>query len=119
MRRYSRKTLTTLFIVAAVLSVVQLIVMFALGAFNDMGASVTIPIIVLSLPLLPLTWCGIFLNWKKMLIGFIAPIPIISYLVETVKGYVYAVKGFVVLVKQKEALVIGDDDREMDNQDVG
>ncbi len=112
MKVYERKKLTTLFIVSAVLSVAQIIAMAILGggmsAFGD-SLGVALIILVCGLPLLPFVMMALLLNWKKILIGMIAPIPILSMMKQWyINGIIYAVKAFIVIVKKRDRLVICD-----------
>ena len=80
------------------------------GGFSDTSNApiVNVLIMALGLPLLVLELCGIFINWKKWLKGFIAPIPVLSAIIEGFKGIIYAAKGLVVIVKKQDALILGD-----------
>ena len=50
---------------------------------------------------------GLSFNFKKFLLGYIAPIPILSAVIENLKAYVYAIKGIMVIVKNGDCLTIG------------
>lgn len=53
-------------------------------------------------------WClGASFNFGKMMLGMIAPIPLLSYFIEACKAYVYGIKAIIVIVKKKDSLVIG------------
>lgn len=54
----------------------------------------------------PVEICGFIINWKKILKGLIAPIPIISYFIQFIIGTWYAIKGLIAIFKYTD-LVIG------------
>lgn len=58
---------------------------------------------------------GLSFNFKKFLLGYIAPIPIVSAVIENFKAYVYAIKGIIVIVKNREELTIGTPSDENDD----
>ena len=117
MKVYQRKTLITMFIVAGVFSVLQMLITLIGGIASADGYAGAVVTAVLSaliaLPLVPFTWVGLFLNWKAMLIGVIAPIPIVSSIIESFRGLVFAVKAFMVIVKKQDVLLVG-----IDNDDI-
>lgn len=118
MKVYKRKTLITMFIVSAVLSVIQVIAMMiingGLAAFGD-NLGVVLIILICGLALLPFVMMALLLNWKKILIGMIAPIPLLSSMKQWyINGIIYAVKSLVVIVKNKDRLVICDNRAEID-----
>lgn len=112
MKVYKRKTLTKMFIVSAVLALVCMIAMVILnGGLNGLGGSAGMALIILiiALPFIPFEVMGFLLNWKKILIGFVAPIPIISYLKQwMINGTICAVKALIVIIKKKDHLVVCD-----------
>lgn len=112
MKVYSRKKLQTMFIVSAVLDIIQIIaMMIMLGGLSAFGESVFVAFFVFvgGIVLLPLVYMSLLLNWKKILIGMIAPIPIISFMKQWyINGIVYAVKALIVIIKKKDRLVICD-----------
>ena len=72
-----------MFIVSGVLDVVQIIaMMIMLGGFSAFGESVAVALFVFvgGIVLLPFVYMSLLLNWKKILIGMIAPIPIVSFM---------------------------------------
>ena len=102
-----------MFIVSAVLSVIQIVVMMILGGggISAFGDSIFVALFVLigGIALLPFVWMSMLLNWKKILIGFIAPIPILSSMKQMYfNGIIYAVKALIVIIKKKDRLVICD-----------
>ena len=79
-------------------------------------AGVDIPVIVLLMcalaflvcvPVFAVWFLGISFNVKKVLIGFIAPIPILSYCIEMFKSLYYGIKALIVIVKKQDELTIG------------
>lgn len=107
--RIPRKKLNVYLIVALVLTVVQMIAMFIVndGAMGTGDIGSTLIMLLVSIVLLPFFYMGFFINWKKTLLGIIVPIPILSMLIEWFKGAFYGFKGFLVVVKKQDALIIG------------
>ena len=101
-----------MFIVSAVLDIVQIVaMMIMLGGFSAFGDNVFVALLVFvgGVVLLPLVYMSLLLNWKKILIGMIAPIPIISFMKQWyINGIIYAVKALIVVIKKKDRLVICD-----------
>ncbi|MBQ6119038.1 MAG: hypothetical protein IJK98_07375 [Clostridia bacterium] len=114
MRRIPRKTLLTIFIISCVLSVASLIVMFTVGSDGKDSVLYVILMVFFGIVVLPIGFTGFILNIKKILIGLIAPIPVLSYLIENVKGFVYGVKALICIIKREEELVIGSPDNDED-----
>ncbi|MBQ7004995.1 MAG: hypothetical protein IJN68_01035 [Clostridia bacterium] len=56
--------------------------------------------------LFPTSVMAMSFNFGNMLIGIIAPIPILSYFVEFFKAYYYVIKALIVILRQEEKLVI-------------
>lgn len=54
-----------------------------------------------------LNFFGLSFNFRKFLLGYIAPIPILSAVIENLKAYIYAVKGIMVIIKHEDCLTIG------------
>lgn len=107
MRKISRSTLLVEFIVSCVLGIISVIVIFFTGGLNSYVGGVGIFMVIFALIVLPFEFWGMILNWKKVLKGIIAPIPILSMVIESFKGMIYAVKGFLVIIKKEEYLAIG------------
>ncbi len=108
MRVFEYAKLKVIYIVCAVIAVVGYIpVMLFAGSSYDLG------FLVMATPLFLIAfYLGIIsfvLNFKKTLIGIIAPIPILSSMIESFRGVWYAIKGLICLFK-KQDLVIGSDD---------
>jgi|GEM_PF-3465887 len=110
MRRIPRKTVLTIFIISCVLSIASLIVMFTAGGRQGYNTLEVILFIFFGIVVLPIEFTGMILNIKKILIGIIAPIPIISYVIENVKGFIYGVKALICIVKRQDELIIGNQD---------
>lgn len=66
--------------------------------------------VVLGVVAFPFSVFSMSFNFGKMMLGLIAPIPLISYLIEIVKGWGYAIKALIVIFKNKEKLVIGSEE---------
>lgn len=66
------------------------------------------------LVLLPISIFGMSFNFGKIMLGIIAPIPVLSSVIESFKSIVYAIKGIIVLVKKQDCLVIGKETEETD-----
>lgn len=81
------KQIKTRGIISVVLAVVLLIGVIITGRESIQLSNMNNVVQVLASPLL-IAWqfFAILLNWKKMLKGFIAPIPVISYCIETIKA---------------------------------
>lgn len=106
MKRYTREKLIRIYIVSAVLGAIS----FFVGWFASIGAGYNVLQLLILVPFsiaaLPVSFCALRLNLKKILIGMIAPIPILSCFIEYTKGLVYAVKALICIFKHK-GLVIG------------
>lgn len=50
---------------------------------------------------------GLTFNFRKFILGIIAPIPVVSMVIEGLKAYYYAAKALIVIFKQKDELIIG------------
>ena len=113
MKVYKNSTLKKIWIVSAVLGVAGYIPVIIL----DGGESLYILMTPIMLPALII---GIgsfaFINWKKAIIGFIAPIPVISYIIEGFKGIFHAFRSLVALFKKKD-FVIGKPEQDISNDE--
>ncbi len=103
-------------IISAVIAVAMVIFMLlgpteTLGGKTIVNMMITCPIMFFGL-FISITEC-VFMNWKKMIIGIIAPIPMLSGMIECFKAAFYGLKGLVCLFKHQD-LAIGhaDDDGE-------
>jgi len=114
---YSRETLLKRFKICIVLGVIGAL---ALGAINIilpvMAGEFTFEVVlafvyifVLCVVIFPLQLVGYTINgtFKKMVIGIIAPIPVLSSCIEALKAFYYGIKAAMVVLKKEEALVIG------------
>lgn len=101
-----------MFIASIVLDVIQLVaMMIMLGGFSAFGDNVFVALFVFvgGIVALPFVYMALLLNWKKILIGMIAPIPILSSMKQCYfNGIIYAVKALIVIIKKKDRLVICD-----------
>ena len=55
----------------------------------------------------PIIFLGLSFNWKKFLLGYIAPIPILSAIIQYIKAIGYGIKAVVAILKKKDSVVIG------------
>lgn len=116
MKVYTREALIKRFKVCMVLGVILDIVVIIANIALPIVAGVDIPVIVLLVSALSLVICapifavcflGMSFNFKKILIGFIAPIPILSYCIECFKAIYYGIKAVIVIVKKQDQFTIG------------
>lgn len=115
MKVYTRKQLIKRLKICAVLGVVlSLISVFATVGLAVLAGEATIADIMFSAGMFvfcavvyTLNFFGLSFNFGKFVLGIIAPIPVISMLIENFKAYVYAIKGIIVIVKNREELTIG------------
>ena len=63
-------------------------------------------LIPFSIVMMPIVWAGFLMNIKKILVGIIAPIPLLSFMIEYIKGFIYGIKGLFCLFRHQD-LVIG------------
>ncbi len=109
---YTREQLLKRFKVSCVLGLIISVAMVAV-AFSAMGEMTVLTVLtyagvfVVSAVCYPIIFLGLSFNWKKFLIGYIAPIPILSALIEYVKAMVYGIKAAIAILKKKESVVIG------------
>lgn len=105
-----RKRLIAYLIAGAILTIISFIVSFIVAgdSGSDNDPMVNVAILVLGIPLLILEYGGMIINWKRVLKGIIAPIPILSMMIESFKGMFYMAKGLVVIAKKQDYLIIGD-----------
>lgn len=114
---YSRETLIKRFkiciiigvIVAVILGAINIILPILAGEFTFEAVLFFVYIFVLSAIIFPLQFVGFTINgtFKKFLIGYIAPIPVLSALIETLKAFYYGIRAAIVIFKNQESLVIG------------
>ncbi len=108
MKKYSREHLKKRLIVCSVLGI---IVGIAVAVINITAAGM--PLIYAALMLLcivivfPIECFGVSFNFGKILLGMVAPIPILSMIIESFKSIVYAIKGIIVIIKKQDYLIIG------------
>lgn len=55
----------------------------------------------------PVIFLGLSFNWKKFLLGYIAPIPILSAIIQYIKAIGYGIKAVVAILKKQDSVVIG------------
>ncbi len=105
MKTYTKKQITKQLIIGGVLSVITLIVMLATGIWDiaDQPIGGTILLILGVFTLMPISYMSFFyINWKKALIGMIAPIPVLSYCIACFKGLGYTFMALITLIKGKD-----------------
>ena len=91
-----------------IISVVLAVILSIIAVIAEKGvhlSSAGDAVYLLLVPLI-LAWefFAILINWKKMLKGFIAPIPVISYCIETIKAlFVMVPKALFWALQQREA----------------
>ncbi len=91
-------------IISCVLSVPFIVGSIYVALTRD--ATILLDVLV-CIVVLPIFFMGFIINFKKILLGLITPIPILSYLIEWFKGMCYAVKAVIVIFKHKDYLKIG------------
>lgn len=115
MKKYSREQLKKRLIVSIVLGVIMTLALLIPAMFSGSEqlwyAAIMIPA---GLVLLPISILGMSFNFGKIMLGIIAPIPVLSSVIESFKSIVYAIKGIIVLVKKQDYLVIGKETEETD-----
>lgn len=102
-----------MYIISFVLSIALFIFLLIMNSVVEMGAIVVAIFAPLCIIVFPIEICGFFLNWKKILIGFIAPIPVLSYIFQFFIGTWYAIKALIAIFKHQD-LTLGKSDNEDD-----
>lgn len=96
-----------MYVISAVIGLAMIIALTVyVWVFADGIPVVFIPACLIGVIIFPIEVMGFLLNWKKCLIGMIAPIPVISMIIEHVKGMIYAIKALIALIKKEEVFVI-------------
>lgn len=125
MKVYSRekliKRLKICVVLGAILAVVSTVAIIGLAYI---AGEATVGEMLFGAPMLvflaiayTLAFFGASFNFGKMMLGFIAPIPIVSCCIECIKSWIYAIKGIIVILKKQEQLVIGSADDSDNNSD--
>lgn len=93
-------------IISLVLSVILTAFIFVGGLIGSINKQtnvltflITIILSILAVIIETFAWYGFLINWKKILIGCIMPIPILSMIIEFLKGYFMAFKTLVWVIK--------------------
>lgn len=111
MKEYSRKNVITKFIISTVIGEGAVAAMLiAGGGFSYFGdnVAVALPVLIFALLFMPFGIMSyFFMDWKKFLIGIIAPIPIISTFPPAFKALFYAFKAFISILKHEETFTVG------------
>lgn len=64
----------------------------------------TIVFVLLIFTCLPISFMSFFfINWKKAIIGMVAPIPVLSYCIACFKGLGYTFGALIALIRGKES----------------
>ena len=95
-----------MFIAGIIIGIIFFIILLAANSNGDTALLEWMIYIPLALIVFPLMIVGLCLNWRKILRGFVAPIPILSYIIQWFVGMAYAVKALVSIFKKKD-LVLG------------
>ncbi len=108
MKIYPYEKLKKIYIVCAIIgAIIAIPVIFFASSIGLDGKSLvfflfTTPLYYISFVL---GFVAVIFNWKKILIGMIAPIPLVSGLMENFKGVFYAIKGLVALFKHQDLIL--------------
>lgn len=106
MKTYTKEQIIKQLIIGTVLSVIACIVMLASGIWESSGMPIgglllMIPIAIVAFPI---GFMEIFyVNWKKAIIGIIAPIPMLSFSIELFKGLGRAYCAVFALIRGKDS----------------
>ena len=106
MKTYTKQQLVRIIVISVAIAIVNCIVMFATGMWELSGNSVGYLLIMIpmSLVCLPLSFMSLFfLSMRKFIVGFIAPIPVLSSFIEYFKGLGRAVLAIIALIKGKDS----------------
>lgn len=98
------KQIKTRGIISVVLAVILSIIAVIAGKEVHLSGADDVLILVLTPLMIAWQFFAILINWKQMLKGFIAPIPVISYCIETIKAlFVMVPKALFWALQQREA----------------
>lgn len=105
MKTYTKEQIIKQLIISAVLAAIACVVMLVSGLWDLSGMPIgglliAIPMAMICLPISFMSL--IYMNWKKAIIGFIAPIPILSYWIEAFKGIFRAFGAIFSLIRGKD-----------------
>lgn len=94
---------------AVLLGAVNIVMPIIAGEFTIEAVLYFVLIFITCAVVFPLQLVGFTINhtFKKMVIGMIAPIPVISGMIESVKAFYYGIRAAIVVLKGQDALVIG------------
>lgn len=107
MKVYTREELVKRLKICTVIGLIMIPVFVATQIMIETPLIVTAGCVVLGIVAFPFSVFAMSFNFGKMMLGMIAPIPILSYFIEIFKGWGYAIKGLIVIFKNKDQLVIG------------
>lgn len=105
MKTYSKQQLIKQLIISGVLAVATLVIMLVAGLWDFSSESIgyTLIMMVGMFTLLPFSYMSLFyVDWKKAIIGMVAPIPVLSYCICMFKGMGFAFLALISLIKGKE-----------------
>lgn len=105
MKTYSKQQIIRQLIISGVLAVATLIIMLIskLWDFSSESIGYTLIMMVGMFTLLPISYMSIFyVDWKKAIIGMVAPIPVLSYCICMLKGLGFVFLALISLIKGKE-----------------
>lgn len=107
MKVYTREQLIKRLKTCTIIGLIMIAVFVASQIMIEAPLASTAISVVIAIVAFPFSVFAMSFNFGKMMLGLIAPIPFLSYLIEIVKGWGYAVKALIVIFKNKENLVIG------------
>lgn len=95
-------------IVAMIISVIPMCIMYV-SAYGEItiGMLLICVLTIVSSPIMGFCIFGMTFKFGKIILGVIAPIPLLSAFIEYFKGLYYGVKAIIVIVKKRDELVIG------------
>lgn len=108
MRIVKRKALIKMYVVSLILGLISIVAILIIQSSSGNRSDLVqfVLMIPIAFIVFPIQFCGFILNWKKILKGFIAPIPVLSYFIQFFVGIWYAIKGLIAIFKHTD-LVIG------------
>lgn len=116
MKVYSRETLVKrlkiCMVLGAIVAVLTTVITFVAPLFLGLeeftiGALLICVYGILCAPVYAFSFLSMSFNFGKIMLGMIAPVPIVSMFIETFKSLYYGVKAIIVIVKKRDELVIG------------
>lgn len=105
MKTYSKKQIIKQIIISAVIALITFIALMVSGlwSFSDSSIGYTIIMAVAIFTLFPIGFMSFFyIDWKRAIIGMIAPIPVLSYVICCCKGMFFTFCALFSLIRGKE-----------------